>query len=56
MKHKRPQIGLKSNRAIPRHIIIKLSKDKETLLREMREVMYKGTPTKLLAGFFTKYF
>ena len=45
------------NRPMPRHIIIKMTKDKERLLkapRETQSVNYKGTPIWLSAAFSTE--
>ena len=45
------------NRPTPRHIIIKMAKVKERILKAAREkqsVTYKGTPIRLSADFSTK--
>ena len=48
---------LNPNRPTPRHIIIKMAKVKERILKAAREkqsINYKGTPIKLSADFSTK--
>uniref|UniRef100_A0A8D1EFD6 L1 transposable element RRM domain-containing protein n=2 Tax=Sus scrofa TaxID=9823 RepID=A0A8D1EFD6_PIG len=48
---------LNPNRSTPRHIIIKMAKVKERILKAAREkqsINYKGTPIKLSADFSTK--
>ena len=44
-------------RNMPRHTVIKLTKDKEKLLKatsEKRQITYKGTPIRLIADFSTE--
>ena len=48
---------IEPKRAAPRHIVIKLSKVKEKILKAEREkwlVTYKGTPIRLLVDFSTE--
>lgn len=48
---------LNSIRPTPRHIIIKMAKVKQRILKEAREkkrINYKGTPIRLSAGFSTE--
>ena len=45
------------NRPIPRHIIVKMAKVEERILKATREKQsdnYKGTPIRLSAGFSTE--
>ena len=48
---------MNSSSHTPRHIIIKVAKVKERILKEAREkqrVSYKGTPIRLSAGFLCR--
>ena len=48
---------LNPNRPTPKHIIIKMAKVKERILKAAREkqsINYKGTPIRLPADFFTE--
>ena len=53
----RAQNELKPNRPTPKHIIIKMAKVKEKILKAAREkqsIYYKGTPIRLSADFSTE--
>ena len=56
-KEQRAPNKLNPNRPTPRHIIIKMAKVKERILKAAREkqsVNYKGTPIRLSADFSTE--